>query len=87
MGHPFDAGGRVKTSVCPGYTITLPEVYETCRALWWRKDGQLEHLYDDPLTPVMRVCIDYLASAISETERDVMKAQKKKFEAEQRRHG
>lgn len=65
--------------VCPGYLIQQPEVYEAARALSWRRDGQLQVFYDEPLTGALRDCIDILDSACKESERDHLRKQRREM--------
>lgn len=67
-------------TVCPGYTTSLPEVYEAARALSWRRDGQLREFYDVPLTALLRDCVDLLDAACKQQERDAMREQQNELE-------
>ena len=63
---------------CPGYLIAQPEVYEAARGLAWKRDGSLRDEYDQPLTPVLRDCIDILDAACKDTEREHLRKQMRK---------
>ena len=48
--------------MCVGYTTQIPIVLEAARALSWRADGVLRDMYDDePITQVLRDCMDIIA--------------------------
>ncbi len=69
-------------TVCPGYTTALPDVEEAYRALSWRRDGQLGELYDVPLTSLLRICVDLADLAVKKQERDALREQKQRLEAQ-----
>lgn len=53
---------QIEASVCCGYTIRLPEVFEAARALAWRRDGQVREFYgDDEITDIAKDAIDAMA--------------------------
>lgn len=68
-----------EASCCPGYLTQQPEVYEAARALGWKRDGSLRDEYDQPLTPVLRDCIDILDSACREVEREALRKQRREM--------
>ncbi len=69
-------------TICPGYTTSLPDVEEAYRALSWRRDGQLGELYDVPLTSLLRICVDLADLAVKKQERDALREQKQRLEAQ-----
>lgn len=69
------------STVCPGYTTTLPEVQEAAIALGWRRDGQLRELYDVPLTQLLRNSIDILDGASKRHDRERLAEQRREAEA------
>ena len=68
------------STICPGYTTSLPDVYEAARALSWRRDGQLRELYDVPITQLLRDCVDVLDSSCKQTERERLAEQRREME-------
>lgn len=63
-----------EASVCPGYSIRLPEVLEAARALAWSKRGGLVPLYGVRRLPPAAVdAIDILDGAASKVERELMR--------------
>lgn len=69
-----------EASVCPGYLIQQPEVYEAARARRWRAEGgSLRDLYDDPLNPALRDAIDIMDAACSEVDREHMRKQRREM--------
>lgn len=61
--------GFPQPTICPGYSIRLPEVLEVARARAWRKDGQLRELYDGkPLTDLLKFYIDMMGAAEKDAE-------------------
>ena len=69
-----------EAEVCPGYTIRLPEVIETSRALLWAQRGELR-LYFEPfeLTPLARDCVDLLDSAVKSAERELLRESRERM--------
>ena len=75
-------GAYPGSTVCPGYTTSLPDVYETARALSWRRDGQIRELYDVPLTQLLRDCVDVLDSACKQSDRERLAEQRRRMESQ-----
>ncbi len=71
------------STVCPGYTTSLPDVIEAARALSWRRDGQLGERYDLPLTENLRDCVDLLDLAAKGEERKRLREQADKLKSQQ----
>ena len=64
--------------VCPGYSISLPEVIEAARLMQWRNHGSLAALVEDlPLPPAAALCVDILAGAVQAVESEAMAAARK----------
>jgi len=54
-----------KSTVCPGYTASLPEVVEACRArMHWEK-GELASFTRGEPTEALTLCIEILENAIN----------------------
>lgn len=68
-------------SVCPGYSIRLPEVYEAARALSWSKRGGLVPLYGARELPGCAVdAIDILDAAAGKAERDAIRRERERVD-------
>ena len=65
---PMGQDWPIVPTTCPGYTTSLPQVYEAARARKWAERGMLRDLEDDDLNPVMLAAIDILDIGISEVE-------------------
>lgn len=65
--------GAPNPTVCPGYTIQLPEVYEAARALGWKKDGCIREFYPDGLTAIAIDALDTVDSAINSVQRHAIR--------------
>lgn len=61
--------GAPRASECPGYLISMPEVYEASRALGWKRDGAIRELYPEGITRIAVDAIDTVDCAISAVER------------------
>ncbi len=72
-------------AICPGYTTSLPDVYEAARALSWRRDGQLRECYDVPVTQLLRDCVDILDGACKQQDRDRLREQKLEMDRQRQR--
>lgn len=63
-----------EASVCPGYTSSMPEVFEAARAMSWTKRGGLAPLYGNgELPPAATEAIDILESAAGQVERRILR--------------
>jgi hypothetical protein len=63
-----------EASVCPGYSASMPEVYEAARAMSWSKRGGLVPLYGAvELPPVATEAIDVLEGAANTVERRILR--------------
>jgi hypothetical protein len=74
--HLGKAANQTQPTVCPGYTTSLPAVLEASRARLWREKGSLRDLYDEPLTDVLRDCVDILEHAVGELQAHRMEGSK-----------
>lgn len=64
---------QIAATVCCGYTIRLPEVFEAARALAWRRDGQVREFYgDDQITDTAKDAIDAIAIEQSRVQQFVV---------------
>jgi hypothetical protein len=79
--------GAPESTVCPGYSTSLPEVFEAGRALCWRKDSQLRELYDQRITPRLRDAMDIFNLEIRRVERHEMSMIRQKQKQEEQRRG
>ncbi len=68
------------STICPGYTTSLPDVCEAARALSWRRDGQIRELYDVPITSLLRDCVDVLDGACKQNDRERLAEQRRNVE-------
>lgn len=68
-GQPLASPCGPATTVCIGYTASLPEVLEAGRALSWRKEGQLKDFYDgEPIPQLAKDCIDILDTELQRVQ-------------------
>ena len=79
--------GAPEPTMCPGYTISLPEVIEAGRAMLWRNHGQLQELYDVPITQALRDCVDILNFEIKRVERHELMVIKQRQKREAQKYG
>lgn len=69
-------------TICPGYTTSLPEVYEAARLLRWVNRGALGAYTDQlPLSSAAALAVDLLEDAVRATERDALRRMKAEREA------
>lgn len=77
-GYGFNGGPGTwpPYTVCPGYTTSLPQVFEVARArMWWDK-GCLQLLHKRPTDALLRG-IEVLQCAASQAEADMMQRARK----------
>ena len=75
-------GGGPEPTVCPGYTISLPQVQQTARALQWAERGLLsEYCGTEDLPQLVFDAVDILNAEISAVERFALR------EIKNKRHG
>ena len=76
----LDGGGVFEdSSICPGYTIGLPEVFEAARLLVWRREGAIAALARLPLPPIAALAVDLLDSEQKRIERDDLRRQRREM--------
>ena len=75
----WNSGPYPEAECCPGYTMRLADVHEAARAYSWSQRGELNLLYDDKPTPLLRSCVDYLTVGVRNAEREYMREQRKEM--------
>lgn len=66
---------RLKTCVCPGYLIRLPQVMDVARQFDWYQTGQLQMGVEQECgypTPILKAGIDILKGSSNELESYIM---------------
>lgn len=60
---------RCSGTICPGYVVSLPQVQEAALCAAWQDKGSLESRLDgEPVTGLLRECIDEVRGASNAVE-------------------
>ena len=79
---------QMELDECPGFSVSLPEVYEAARAAQWANDGQLDAYYEGE--PVTRLAIEYIdtfRASIKELEASVAREQRREIKKLSNKNG